>query len=103
MIAIHQVRDPRWSTCWRHQRIQLKLIHDRVNALCTRKLVVLFQRVQILFGCQRSLGLGFQKKVLPEVGHLFLFVPLVEVNDVLQGVYRSSGPQPRQVIIQVGL
>ena len=73
----------------------------RVNALGARKPVIGFERIQIFFAGQRAFGFGLDENVLQEVGHLFLFVAFVELDDVFQGMDCGVGTA-REIGVEIG-
>ena len=76
-------------------RVELVLIHDRVDALGPRQPTVLVQRLQVGRVRERPLLLRLQEQLLAEVRHLLCAVRLVEGDHVGEGLARGAfGPRP---------
>src|SRR5579875_2133601 len=66
VIAVNQIDGPGRSTRRRHQRIQVELIHNRVDPFLAGEPVVFIQGGKILRIAERSCLLRLQEKLLSE-------------------------------------
>ena len=83
MISVDQIAEPGWTPSRRHERVQLKFVHDSIDALSSREQVIGCERIQVFFAGQRVLGLRFDQNILSKIGHFFFLVAFIEYNDVL--------------------
>ncbi len=86
MVAVHEVNLPRRAAGRHHQRVEVVLCHDGVNALRPRQAAVRRQRLQVGRLRERPLLLGHHQQLLPEVRHLLLAVRLVKSDQLFQAV-----------------
>src|SRR6266404_3490283 len=103
VIAIDPVSSPARAACGRDQRIELVLVHHKINAFFARQAMVLRQGVAISFVSQRPFRLRFDKKILAKVRHLAIAILLVEVDDFFQRFHRGDWTQRGEIGIQVSL
>src|ERR1700740_1786907 len=97
------VGKPRRTGRRRQERVQLVLIHYRVDSLGARKPVIILERVEISPIRQRPFRLGPHQDVLPEERHLFFAVAFVEFDDFLERMDWSLGAYSGDVSVQIGL
>src|SRR5881409_1778795 len=91
VVAIDQVDRPRRVPGRRDDGIELLLVQGRVEPLIPPELAALVEGVAVGLIAERSLVLRLDEQLLPKVGHLPLFVPLVERDDILQRLDRRAG------------
>src|SRR6202158_6610573 len=101
MVTIDQVCEPSRAPRGSYNGIKLVLIHERIDAFGAGELMIRRQRLHVLLLGKWSFRLRFQEKVLPEVGHFFLPVMLIKLDDVLQGVHRPARAEPREGGIEI--
>ena len=65
-------------------RVEMKLVHHGVDAFLARQPVIRLQGVDVFLAGERALGFGLDEDILAEIGHLFVAIALVELDDVLQ-------------------
>src|SRR4028119_1150769 len=84
MVAVDEVGRPRRPARGRDDRIETMFGHGGVDAFGAREAVIFGERGEIGFIRERSFGLRLEENLLPEIWHLALAVPLVELDDLFE-------------------
>src|SRR5579864_5300376 len=81
VISIDQIGEPRRSSSRSDQCVQVVLIHNRVDTLGTRQLMIPGYSVEIFFLAEGSFPFRLHEKVLAEIRHLLLAIAIIEFDD----------------------
>src|SRR2546427_3334495 len=101
VVPVHQVDEPSRAARGRYKRIEVQLVHDRVDALGPRKAAIFLERLQILLAGERPLLDRLEKNILAKVRHLLRPIPFVEPDNLLQRTRRGAGTQFAEIGVQV--
>src|SRR5207247_7714723 len=103
VVAVDQVDRPRRIPGGRYESVQLLPVQERLEPVLARELAALVERIAVGLIAERSFVLRLEEQLLPEVGHLPLFIPLVVINDVMQRLHCRSWRVLEEIAIHIRL
>ena len=97
MIAVDQIRGPRWPAGGRHDRVETEPREHGVEPFAAREPLAPSSRLAVRPVRQRPLPLSHFEDLLAEKAELLVLVRLVEADEFRQGVRGGAGAELGQV------
>ncbi len=103
VIAVDIIGEAGRTGSQRHDRIQLVLREQRVDAVLARQADAIGAGLEVRVIGQRALGFGLHEQLLREEGHLAAAIRFVVGDQVLERARGTSGRQPGEIAIDAVL